>query len=65
MGILCLLRHILHLCTGRAKYKSTQGKRDRVLAMTQAQADAIEAEMDEEEAWDEMCEWLREFGEDF
>ncbi len=32
--------------------------------MTQAQADAAEAVMDGEEAWEEMCEWLHEFGED-
>ncbi len=33
-------------------------------AMTQAQADAIETELDEEEAWDEYCEWWAEFGGD-
>ena len=32
--------------------------------MTQAQYDAAQAEIDGEEAWDEMCEWLAEFGED-
>lgn len=33
--------------------------------MTQAQADAIETEIDGEEAWDELCEWWHDmFGED-
>lgn len=33
--------------------------------MTQAQIeDAIETEIDQEEAWEEYCEWWAEFGED-
>lgn len=32
--------------------------------MTQQQADAIETELDLEDAWDEYCEWWAEFGED-
>lgn len=31
--------------------------------MTQQQADAIETEMDEAEAWDEFCEWFDAFGD--
>ena len=31
--------------------------------MTQQQADAIDAELDGEEAWEEYCEWWAEFGE--
>lgn len=33
--------------------------------MTQQQADAIETELDLEDAWDEYCEWWAEFGEDW
>lgn len=32
--------------------------------MTQAQADAIETELDRVAAWDEFCEWFEAFGED-